>query len=164
MKIWSQRSKHKQVYDCLSSLTAEARLATSVSREERERKTLVWAKVCVYLCVCMFVYITLYWRKKIQTERESKKPRYKEPVWATLGCPSHWTLRGHSEWQWTTVLLFRPTGSRPGTSPLLSSILCAPPAVYIAQPQWATAATSHCRRILLVKAAWITTCVNEMAH
>ena len=42
------------------------------------------------MCVC----VTLCERDRKKKYRESKKPRYKEPVYAALDCPSHWTLRG----------------------------------------------------------------------
>lgn len=60
-------------------------------------------------------------------------PQHKEPVCAAaLNCPSHWTLRGHLERQWTADQLFRLAGCRPRTRPPLSSILCPSS---IVQPQ-----------------------------
>lgn len=93
------------------ALQRRASVATSLSRGQRERRggkkeTLVWGKVCVFACR------TLCERRggKKKSRQSPRKPWYKEPVCEAPGCPSHWTLRGHSEWQRTTVLLFRPAG------------------------------------------------------
>lgn len=130
--IVSKRNTDKLVIVCLD-------------HEKERKKMLLWKSV--YVCVIVWEKQ----KKQRQRERESKKAWHKEPVCAAPDCPSYWSLRAHSEWQWTTALFFRLTGWRPSTSPLLISILWAPPAQRTAQPHSATASTAHSMRILFVK-------------
>lgn len=67
-----------------------------ITREgTREKKTFVSEKKKKSACACT----TLGERKNRDRARVQENPDTKSQCVQALHCPSHWTLRAHSEWQ-----------------------------------------------------------------